>query len=71
MAILATPQGLPGGSGVSAAPKRYRHRRQNRPRWRRLIPALTVEFVGAIDLAAYAVGHAGPDELGFGEVVSR
>ena len=28
-----------------------------------------VELVGAIDLARYAVGHAGPDELGFGEVV--
>ena len=27
-----------------------------------------VEFVGAVDLARYAVGHAGPDELGFGEV---
>jgi len=24
-----------------------------------------VEFVGAIDRAAHAVGHAGPDELGF------
>jgi hypothetical protein len=28
-----------------------------------------VEFVGAIDLARYAVGHVGPDELGFREVV--
>jgi hypothetical protein len=28
-----------------------------------------IEFVVAIDLARYAVGHAGPDELGFGEVV--
>jgi len=28
-----------------------------------------VEFVGAIDLARYAVGHIGPDELGFGEVM--
>ena len=28
-----------------------------------------VEFVGAIDLARYAVGHAGPDELGFREVM--
>ena len=27
-----------------------------------------VEFVGAVDLARYAVGHSGPDELGFGEV---
>ena len=24
-----------------------------------------VEFVGAIDRAAHAVGHDGPDELGF------
>ena len=28
-----------------------------------------VEFVGAIDLARYAVSHVGPDELGFSEVV--
>ncbi len=28
-----------------------------------------VEFVGAVDLARYAVGHIGPDELGFGEVI--
>lgn len=28
-----------------------------------------VEFIGAVDLARYAVGHAGPDELGFGEVM--
>ena len=28
-----------------------------------------VEFIGAVDLARYAVGHIGPDELGFGEVV--
>ena len=28
-----------------------------------------VEFVGAVDLARYAVGHVGPDELGFGEVI--
>jgi hypothetical protein len=28
-----------------------------------------VEFVGAIDFARYAIGHVGPDELGFGEVV--
>ena len=28
-----------------------------------------VEFVGAVDLARYAVGHSGPDELGFGEVM--
>ncbi len=28
-----------------------------------------IEFIGAVDLARYAVGHAGPDELGFGEVI--
>ena len=28
-----------------------------------------IEFVGAVDLARYTVGHAGPDELGFGEVI--
>jgi hypothetical protein len=28
-----------------------------------------VEFVGAVDLARYAIGHVGPDELGFGEVI--
>jgi hypothetical protein len=28
-----------------------------------------VEFIGAVDLAHYAVGHTGPDELGFGEVI--
>ena len=28
-----------------------------------------VEFIGAVDLARYAVGHIGPDELGFGEVI--
>ena len=28
-----------------------------------------IEFVGAVDFARYAVGHIGPDELGFGEVV--
>ena len=28
-----------------------------------------VEFVGAIDLARHAIGHVGPDELGFGEVI--
>ena len=28
-----------------------------------------VESVGAVDLARYAVGHVGPDELGFGEVI--
>ena len=28
-----------------------------------------IELVGAVDLARYAVGHAGPDELGFGEVI--
>ena len=27
------------------------------------------EFVGAVDLARYAVGHSGPGELGFGEVI--
>ena len=28
-----------------------------------------VEFVGAVDLACYAVGHFGPEEQGFGEVI--
>lgn len=28
-----------------------------------------VEPVGAVDFASYAVGHSGPDELGFGEVI--
>jgi len=28
-----------------------------------------IELVDAIDLARYAVGHVGPDELGFGEVI--
>ena len=28
-----------------------------------------VKFVGAVDLARYAVGHTGPDELGFAEVI--
>ena len=28
-----------------------------------------VKAVGAVDLARYAVGHSGPDELGFGEVI--
>ncbi len=28
-----------------------------------------VEFVGAVDVARYAVGHFGPDELGFGKVI--
>lgn len=28
-----------------------------------------VELAGAVDLARYAVGHVGPDELGFGEVI--
>lgn len=28
-----------------------------------------VEFVGAVDFARYAVGHVGPDELGFSKVV--
>jgi hypothetical protein len=28
-----------------------------------------VEFVGTVDLARYAIGHVGPDELGFGEVI--
>jgi hypothetical protein len=28
-----------------------------------------VEFVGAVDLACYQVGHSGPEEQGFGEVI--
>src|SRR3954470_18090708 len=28
-----------------------------------------VEFVGAVDLACYRVGHAGPEEQGFTEVI--
>jgi hypothetical protein len=28
-----------------------------------------VEFVGAVDLACYRVGHSGPEEQGFGEVI--
>ena len=28
-----------------------------------------VKFVGAVDLARYTIGHVGPDELGFGEVI--
>jgi hypothetical protein len=28
-----------------------------------------IELVGAVDLARHTVGHAGPDELGFGEVI--
>ena len=28
-----------------------------------------VEFIGAIDLARYRIGHAGPEEQGFGEVI--
>ena len=28
-----------------------------------------VEFAGAVDLARYAVGHIGHDELGFAEVM--
>ena len=28
-----------------------------------------VKPVGAVDLASYAVGHSGPDELSFGEVI--
>ena len=28
-----------------------------------------VEFVGAVDLARYAISHIGPDELSFGEVI--
>ena len=28
-----------------------------------------VEFVGAIDLACHRVGHSGPEEQGFGEVI--
>ena len=27
------------------------------------------EVVGTVDLARYAVGHIGPDELGYGEVM--
>ena len=28
-----------------------------------------IEFVGTVHLARYAIGHVGPDELGFGEVI--
>ena len=28
-----------------------------------------VELVGTVDLARYAIGHVGPDELGFREVI--
>ena len=28
-----------------------------------------VEFVGAVNLACYRVGHSGPEEQGFGEVI--
>jgi hypothetical protein len=28
-----------------------------------------IEPARAVDLASYAVGHSGPDELGFGEVI--
>ena len=28
-----------------------------------------VEFIGAVDLARYVVGHSGPDELGFCKVM--
>jgi len=28
-----------------------------------------IEFVGAVDLTGYTVGHKGPDELCFGEVI--
>jgi hypothetical protein len=28
-----------------------------------------VEFVGAVDLACYTIGHVRADELGFGEVI--
>jgi hypothetical protein len=28
-----------------------------------------IELVGAVDLALHTIGHAGPDELGFGEVI--
>ena len=28
-----------------------------------------VEFIGAVDLARYRVGHSGPEEQGFGEVI--
>jgi hypothetical protein len=28
-----------------------------------------IEFVGAVDLARYTIGHTGPEEVGFGEVI--
>jgi hypothetical protein len=28
-----------------------------------------VEHIGAVDLARYRVGHSGPEEQGFGEVI--
>jgi hypothetical protein len=28
-----------------------------------------IEFIGAVDLARYTAGHAGPDEPGFGEFI--
>ena len=28
-----------------------------------------VDFIGTVDFARYAIGHSGPDELGFGEVM--
>jgi len=28
-----------------------------------------VELIGAVDLARYRVGHSGPEEQGFGEVM--
>ena len=28
-----------------------------------------IELVGAVDLARYAIGHAGPEKLGFAEVI--
>jgi hypothetical protein len=28
-----------------------------------------IQLIGTVDLARYAVGHVGPDELGFGEVI--
>jgi hypothetical protein len=28
-----------------------------------------VELIGAVDLARYQVGHSGPEEQGFGEVI--
>ena len=41
-------------SGFGVRPDRFNHE---------------VEFVGTVDLACYAIGHVGPDELGFDEVI--